>query len=106
MAYYLTISDAAALGAREVSATELVRHAIAVADQTDPHLHATGNPMLSVVIGLTGNGPPLGLQIAGRSHQDGSVLRSGDALQPQTGWHLRLPPAAAAAAVPPVGPAR
>ena len=36
MAHYLTISDAAAaLRARDVSATELVRHAIAVADHTD-----------------------------------------------------------------------
>jgi amidase len=36
MAHYLTISDAAAaLRARDVSATELVRHAITVADHTD-----------------------------------------------------------------------
>jgi aspartyl-tRNA(Asn)/glutamyl-tRNA(Gln) amidotransferase subunit A len=60
--------------------------------------NATGNPVLSVPIGFTANGLPLGLQIAGRPHQDASVLRAGDAMQQQTDWHLRIPPVAVAAA--------
>jgi aspartyl-tRNA(Asn)/glutamyl-tRNA(Gln) amidotransferase subunit A len=68
--------------------------------------NATGNPVLAVPIGLTATGLPLGLQIAGRPHQDASVLRAGDALQQQTDWHLRVPPVAAAVAELPVRAAR
>jgi aspartyl-tRNA(Asn)/glutamyl-tRNA(Gln) amidotransferase subunit A len=53
--------------------------------------NATGNPVVSVPIGFTADGLPMGMQIAGRPHDDATVLRAGDALQQRTDWHLRVP---------------
>jgi aspartyl-tRNA(Asn)/glutamyl-tRNA(Gln) amidotransferase subunit A len=52
---------------------------------------ATGNPVLSVPMGFTGSGLPLGLQIAGRPFDESLVLRAGDAYQQATDWHRRRP---------------
>jgi aspartyl-tRNA(Asn)/glutamyl-tRNA(Gln) amidotransferase subunit A len=113
MAYYLTISDAAAaLGVRDVSPmSSVVAMSFADLDEAiggagmgkfgvvrTAYWNATGNPMLSVPIGSTANELPLRLQVAGRPHQDASVLWAGDALQQQTDRHLRVSPVAAAAA--------
>jgi aspartyl-tRNA(Asn)/glutamyl-tRNA(Gln) amidotransferase subunit A len=57
-----------------------------------PYWNATGNPVLSVPIGLTANGLPLGMQIAGRPFDEAAVLEAGDAFQRDTNWHLNLPP--------------
>ena len=54
-----------------------------------------GNPALSVPMGFTDAGLPLGLQIAGRPLEDGLVLRAGDAYQRLTDFHLRQPPVVA-----------
>jgi aspartyl-tRNA(Asn)/glutamyl-tRNA(Gln) amidotransferase subunit A len=59
-----------------------------------------GNPVLSVPMGFTESGLPLGLQFAGRPFDEGLVLRAGDAYQQVTDWHTRRPilPVAVAAA--------
>jgi aspartyl-tRNA(Asn)/glutamyl-tRNA(Gln) amidotransferase subunit A len=59
-----------------------------------------GNPVLSVPMGFTASGLPLGLQFAGRPFDETLVLRAGDAYQQVTDWHTRRPalPATAAAA--------
>jgi aspartyl-tRNA(Asn)/glutamyl-tRNA(Gln) amidotransferase subunit A len=59
-----------------------------------------GNPVLSVPMGFTASGLPLGLQFAGRPFDETLVLRAGDAYQQVTDWHTRRPalPAAAVAA--------
>lgn len=54
-----------------------------------------GNPALSVPMGFTDAGLPLGLQIAGRPLEDSLVLRAGDAYQRLTEFHLRQPPVVA-----------
>ncbi len=53
---------------------------------------STGNPVLSVPMGRTAAGLPLGLQIAGRPFDEVAVLRAGDAYQSRTAWHLDVPP--------------
>jgi aspartyl-tRNA(Asn)/glutamyl-tRNA(Gln) amidotransferase subunit A len=52
----------------------------------------TGNPVISVPMGYTGAGLPLGLQLAGRPFDEVAVLRAGDAYQSRTAWHLDVPP--------------
>jgi aspartyl-tRNA(Asn)/glutamyl-tRNA(Gln) amidotransferase subunit A len=51
----------------------------------------TGNPVLTVPMGYTASGLPLGLQIAGRPFDEATVLRAGDAYQSGTAWHLDVP---------------
>jgi aspartyl-tRNA(Asn)/glutamyl-tRNA(Gln) amidotransferase subunit A len=53
-----------------------------------------GNPAMSVPMGFTASGLPLGLQLAGRPFDDAGVLRAGHAYQARTSWHLELPPLA------------
>jgi aspartyl-tRNA(Asn)/glutamyl-tRNA(Gln) amidotransferase subunit A len=60
-----------------------------------PYWDVTGHPVLSVPIGFTGSGLPLGMQLAGRPFDEATVLRAGDAYQVDTDWHLRVPPIAA-----------
>jgi aspartyl-tRNA(Asn)/glutamyl-tRNA(Gln) amidotransferase subunit A len=59
----------------------------------------TGNPVLSVPMGFTAAGLPLGLSVAGRPFEEGLVLRAGDAFQQVTDWHLRAPSAPSAGEV-------
>jgi aspartyl-tRNA(Asn)/glutamyl-tRNA(Gln) amidotransferase subunit A len=54
---------------------------------------AIGNPVISVPMGFTGDGMPLGMQIAGRPFDEVLVLRAADAYQRRTEWHLSVPPA-------------
>ncbi|TAM66233.1 MAG: amidase [Microbacteriaceae bacterium] len=64
---------------------------IAAAVQT-PYWNAVGNPALSVPIGFTLDGLPLGMQLAGRPFDEVAVLAAGHAYQLRTDWHLRVPP--------------
>jgi aspartyl-tRNA(Asn)/glutamyl-tRNA(Gln) amidotransferase subunit A len=58
-----------------------------------------GQPALAVPMGFNASGLPLSLQIAGRPFEDALVLRTGDAFQAATEWHLQAPPMIRAAAV-------
>jgi aspartyl-tRNA(Asn)/glutamyl-tRNA(Gln) amidotransferase subunit A len=51
-----------------------------------------GQPALAVPMGFNAGGLPLSLQIAGRPFEDALVLRTGDAYQQATEWHLQTPP--------------
>ncbi|MGV9747259.1 amidase [Rhodococcus zopfii] len=53
--------------------------------------NGSGNPALSVPMGLSATGMPFGMQIIGRHFEDGTVLRVGDAYQRRTTWHERVP---------------
>lgn len=55
----------------------------------------TGFPTATVPCGFDWNGLPVGLQIVGAPFAEGMVLRVGHAYQQATGWHHRIPPAAA-----------
>ena len=50
---------------------------------------ATHLPALSLPCGFTGAGLPVGLQIAGRSFDEATVLRAGYAYEQATDWHMR-----------------
>jgi aspartyl-tRNA(Asn)/glutamyl-tRNA(Gln) amidotransferase subunit A len=56
-----------------------------------PVWNAVGFPALSVPMGFTADGLPLGLQIAARPFEDAVALDVGMAYQTQTDWHLRRP---------------
>jgi aspartyl-tRNA(Asn)/glutamyl-tRNA(Gln) amidotransferase subunit A len=55
---------------------------------------SVGNPVISVPMGFTAAGLPLGVQLAGRPFEEALVLRGADAYQRRTDWHLRRPTAA------------
>jgi aspartyl-tRNA(Asn)/glutamyl-tRNA(Gln) amidotransferase subunit A len=51
----------------------------------------TGAPALALPCGFSSKALPLGLQIAGRPHEDAMVLRIGHAYEQATRWHQRHP---------------
>ena len=54
---------------------------------------------MSVPMGFTTSGLPLGLQIIGRPFEEALVLAAGHAYQQRADWHLRVPePVASASA--------
>ena len=53
--------------------------------------NATGNPAMSVPMGGTADGMPIGLQIAGTPGDEQAVLRIGEAYQRATDWHRQRP---------------
>lgn len=61
-----------------------------------PYWDAAGNPVVSLPMGFTAEGLPIGFQLAGRPFDEALVLKAGDAYQLDTDWHLRVPPIAAA----------
>ena len=56
-----------------------------------PYWDAAGNPVVSVPMGFTADGLPLGFQLAGRPFEEALVLKAADAYQQDTDWHLRVP---------------
>lgn len=61
----------------------------------------TGQPSLTVPIGLSSDGMPLGMQIIGRRFEDAQVLRAGAAWERRHPWQQTWPPLAAASALTP-----
>jgi aspartyl-tRNA(Asn)/glutamyl-tRNA(Gln) amidotransferase subunit A len=57
-----------------------------------PYWDATGNPVLTMPMGFTADGLPLGLSVAGRPFEEATVLKVADAFQQATDWHLRVAP--------------
>ncbi|MCW3475320.1 amidase [Limobrevibacterium gyesilva] len=59
--------------------------------QTIP-FNVTGHPALSVPVGLTASGLPIGLQVVGRPFDEATTLRIGRAVERLTGWEdIALP---------------
>lgn len=55
-----------------------------------PYWNATGNPAMSVPMGYTREGLPLGMQIVGRPFEEAAVLAAGHAFQLRTDWHTHV----------------
>jgi aspartyl-tRNA(Asn)/glutamyl-tRNA(Gln) amidotransferase subunit A len=70
-----------------------------VASVFTPVWNAVGFPAISVPMGFTAGGLPLGLQIAARPFEDAVALDVGIAYQAQTDWHLMQPDITVLAAV-------
>ncbi|MEM5405021.1 amidase [Paraburkholderia unamae] len=54
--------------------------------------NASGHPALSVPIGFTGQGLPVGGQLIGRKYQDDLLCMVGMILQRHSDWHRQVPP--------------
>jgi aspartyl-tRNA(Asn)/glutamyl-tRNA(Gln) amidotransferase subunit A len=63
-----------------------------------PYWNSVGNPVLVVPMGLTADGLPLSLQLAGRPFDEATLLTVGHSYQGATDWHRLLPPMAPATA--------
>ena len=59
----------------------------------------TGSPAISVCMGFSDSGLPLGLQIAGRPFEDARVLQTAHAYEQATPWRQQRPSLVSAAAV-------
>lgn len=53
--------------------------------------NVNGSPAVSIPYGFSKAGLPMGLQIAGRPHEDGMVLGAAHWFQSKTDWHRRNP---------------
>ncbi len=51
----------------------------------------TGTPAISVPMGFSKNGLPMGLQVLGKRFDEAMVYRIAQAYEAATGWHLRRP---------------
>jgi aspartyl-tRNA(Asn)/glutamyl-tRNA(Gln) amidotransferase subunit A len=54
--------------------------------------NVTGHPALAMMAGLSRDGLPLSVQVAGRYFDDATVLRIAAAYEKATGWHTKQPP--------------
>jgi amidase len=54
--------------------------------------NASGHPALSVPIGFTEQGLPIGGQLVGRKYQDDLLCMVGMVLQSHSDWHRQVPP--------------
>lgn len=52
----------------------------------------TGLPSISIPMGFTGDGMPLGLEIIGAPYQEAKVLALAQLFQQETDWHRKKPP--------------
>ncbi|WP_432563704.1 amidase [Kineococcus sp. SYSU DK003] len=56
-----------------------------------PYFNAVGTPAMSIPMGFTSAGLPVGLQVAGRPFEESTVFRAADAYQQRTTHHLAVP---------------
>jgi Asp-tRNA(Asn)/Glu-tRNA(Gln) amidotransferase A subunit family amidase len=84
----VVVTPTAVLGAPKV---EGLSFATILSNVLTPIWNAVGFPALSVPMGTTDGGLPLGLQIAGPPYADALVLKVGDAYQRLTEHHLQRP---------------
>jgi len=71
-------------------ADEVVRRMGAFSRLTRP-FNVLGLPVVAMPCGVTADGRPLGLQIAGRPFDEATILRLAHAYEQATDWHLRRP---------------
>jgi Asp-tRNA(Asn)/Glu-tRNA(Gln) amidotransferase A subunit family amidase len=67
---------------------------LTVRNYTSP-LNYPGVPALTVPCGFDPAGLPIGIQLAGRHWEEGTLLAVAHAYQQATDWHRRRPPLAA-----------
>jgi Asp-tRNA(Asn)/Glu-tRNA(Gln) amidotransferase A subunit family amidase len=53
---------------------------------------ASGHPAMTVPMGFSAAGLPIGLQLVARHHGEGRLFRVGRLFQAITDWHRRVPP--------------
>ena len=79
------------LGQKEVQLGTGMRGVVNVIGRLTRPFNLTGSPAITVPCGLTSQGMPVGLQIAGPRFKDALVLHTAHAYQQATEWHMRRP---------------
>ena len=74
---------------QEISIDGVSENATAALLRLTMPFNLTGLPAVSFPCGFTANGLPIGLQVAGKSFEESTVLRIAHAYQQLTDWHLR-----------------
>ena len=70
---------------------EMVGTVAALTQFTRPY-NISGTPAISVPCGFSGDGMPIGLQLAGRPFDEATVLRAAHAYEQASEWRLKRPP--------------
>ena len=73
------------VGETEMGTTAALTH------YTRPY-NITGSPAITIPCGFSNAGMPIGLQLAGRSFDEMTVLRAAHAYERATDWRQRRPP--------------
>lgn len=84
-------SAGAGAGTRNAAPDTASRRASLDAEANTRAFNAYGLPAISIPCGFSKDGLPIGLQIAGPSFSEGTVLALAHAFQKATDWHLRKP---------------
>jgi aspartyl-tRNA(Asn)/glutamyl-tRNA(Gln) amidotransferase subunit A len=84
----IVVTPTAGVGALALDGIDF---ASVIASVFTPVWNAVGYPAISVPMGFTAAGLPLGLQIAARPFEDASALNVGMAYQQRSQWHLMQP---------------
>ena len=84
----IVVTPTAGVGALALDGIDF---ASVIASVFTPVWNAVGYPAISVPMGFTAAGLPLGLQIAARPFEDARALNVGMAYQQRSQWHLMQP---------------
>jgi aspartyl-tRNA(Asn)/glutamyl-tRNA(Gln) amidotransferase subunit A len=86
----LILTPTTPIAAFEITETDNDARNGALIRNTSP-FNVAGIPTISVPCGFTSAGLPIGLSLAGREWDEGTVMRAGHAYQQVTEWHKREP---------------
>lgn len=80
------------IGEVYVQSGDLREHVVDAFLRFNIPFNLTGLPALSIPCGFSAAGLPIGLQIAGKSFNEVTILRVAHAYEAHTDWHSRQPP--------------
>ena len=80
------------IGTTERKVGQTTMKVIPLLTQYTRPFNLNGFPAITVPCGFSGDGLPIGLQLAGRPLDEGTVLRAAHAYEQATEWHLKRPP--------------
>ena len=78
--------------ANEVAIGDSMVGTVAALTQFTRPYNISGTPAISVPCGFSGEGMPIGLQLAGRPFDEATVLRAAHAYEQASEWRLKRPP--------------
>ena len=94
--YDILLAPSVAVGATGidqefVEVSGKMENALSLMSRLTRPFNLTGQPTISVPCGFTSDGMPIGMQLAGRQWEEGTVLRAARAYERATEWHTRRP---------------
>jgi aspartyl-tRNA(Asn)/glutamyl-tRNA(Gln) amidotransferase subunit A len=87
----IVVTPTSLQGAFKLADTAPTRPIDTLAGIQTQYWNCPGNPVMSIPIGFTEAGLPLGMQICGRPFAETTVLGVGAVFQSSTDWHLQTP---------------